>query len=251
MDRESISFVVPLRGRKDQILGFIYNIKKYYKDFEIIFCNQADDMLFRKGQLSNLGFKKAKFNIIAFINVDYRFLDYVDIVKEMEEHKSPFIPFVKGKRIVEPSLGKYRVVDEEHIPHVGAVGGCQIFTREQFIKSGGHTNLIFGWGPDDVVMSQRISFVFTAHPHVMGHILHGKTGSYVALRGINQLQSFNPPTIPEKDSFEHTIADEIGSKYIESNIVEYSFRNIRVTENFEYMDRYNKQCNYEKKELGL
>jgi len=250
MSEKSISFIVPLRDREDQVSGFIYNIKKYYKDFEIIFCNQADKLLFRKGQLSNLGFKKAKFDIVAFINVDYRFLDYVDIVKEINEYKNPFIPFTKGKRIKEPSLGNYVVIEENHV-NMGGVGGCQIFTKEQFIKSNGYTNLIFGWGPDDVAMSQRTTFVFTKYPHSMGHIFHSKGGSYISLRTENRHQCFDPPATPVKDSFRHTAADELEHKIIESNVIRYNFKNIRVTDNFEYMDRYNAQCEFEKKALEL
>ena len=74
----------------------------------------------------------------------------------------------------------------------------------------------------------------------MGHIFHTKTGLYhhAAVKRRNQDLKMTDLSDrdPNKDGFEQTIADEIKRVVIESNIIEYKFRNIRVPEDFAYMN---------------
>jgi hypothetical protein len=75
----------------------------------------------------------------------------------------------------------------------------------------------------------------------MGHIVHSKGGSYfdpkVKLRNQN-LKMTDLQRDHSKDGFTQTIADEVGCIKVEPNIVEYKFRNIRVPEDFAYMNIY-------------
>jgi len=243
----NISFVVSCRGRLEMRPGFISNIRKYYPDSEILFCNQKDALLFRKGQLANLGFKLVKHDIIAFINLDYRFMEYVDLIFELDKHKVPVIPFSDGRSVIENPLGIFKIVVRSN---PDSVGGCVVLTKEQFKESGGNTNLIFGWGPDDIVFAQRIG-KFKKLPYTMGHIQHSKNQAYRAMKNYNRRMCFCPPPKPELDAYYHTIADRVGSKVLSENIIQYDFINIRVSDDFGYMDKYNQQIVREKKVLGL
>lgn len=238
MDSKFTSFIVPLRDRRDQIPGFIYNIKKYYENFEIIFCCQNDNLLFRKGQLSNLGFKKAKYDIVAFVNLDYRFMSYVNLVEEVRRFDKPIVPFGFAARVTESSAGDINIV-RKALPSESC-GGCCVFTKEQFVKSCGNSNLIAGWGPDDNILRYRTNFR-KLNDVEMGHIVHSKGGSYfdpkVKLRNQN-LKMTDLQRDHSKDGFTQTIADEVGCIKVEPNIVEYKFRNIRVPEDFAYMNIY-------------
>lgn len=240
----NISFIVPCRGRDEMRPGFIFNIRKYYPEAEIIFCNQKDNLLFRKGQLSNLGFYKATHNLVAFINLDYRFMDYVDIASEMNKYQMPLIPFSCGKLVEELPIGTFKLI-EYHNPD--SVGGCVVTTKEQFEKSCGNTNLILGWGPDDIVFARRIGG-YKKLPYTMGHIKHAKTKEYLEMREFNRQMCYDPPTIPERDSHYHTKTEQVEKIILAENIIQYDFINIGVVSNFEYMDRYEQQI---KRELEL
>jgi len=236
---EPISFIVPLRDRREQIPGFLHNIKKYYKNFEIIFCCQDDRLLFRKGQLSNLGFKRAKYNFVAFINLDYRFMSGVDLVAQVRNFDRPIIPFGFSVRVTESDVGQLTIVRGK-LTNL-SFGGCCVFTRDQFIKSCGNSNLMAGWGPDDNLLAYRTNFCRVSDA-TMGHVVHLKTGVYfggdVKLRNQN-LKMTDPLRDRKKDGIDQTIATEQSCNTVELNIIEYKFRNICVPDDFEYMDLYS------------
>lgn len=253
MKYNGISFIVPIRGRMEMVPGFIQNIKDNFDNFEIIFCYQDDNLLFRKGQLSNLGYQYSTKDLVAFINVDYRFLSRVPIEKEMEINRVPLITFLYACRVREI---KGRVVEEKCGPS-RTPGGCQVFTREQFEKIGGHTNLILGWGIDDVVINIRVRQFYTAFhflPYRMGHVIHDKFVEYPKreyVKGCNCRVAIHPPSDPEYDSFRETEADLVGMKRSGPNIFLLSFTNIRVSRDFRERERYNAQLRMEKDVLKL
>lgn len=242
-----ISFIVSYRGRKEMMPGLIFNIQKYYPESEIIFCSQKDNLLFRKGQLTNLGFLLARHEIIASVNLDYRFMEYVNLIAELDKHKVPVIPFSFGKLIREKELGVFEIVLEGF--NHDSVGGCVVLTREQFAKSGGNTNLILGWGPDDIVLARRMGS-YKKLPYTFGHVEHPLT-SGGPMKARNRHVCYNPPTKPKLDGYTHTIADKVGRTSLQKDVVLYDFANIRVSNDFGYMDKYNQQLAAERKVLGL
>lgn len=244
----NISFIVACRGRTIMRFGLISNIKKYYPDSEIIFCNQKDNLLFRKGQLTNLGFRLAKNEVVASINLDYRFMEYVDLISELAIHKVPIIPFSHGKLILEHAPNTFEIVLDGF--NHDSVGGCIVLTREQFEKSGGNTNLILGWGPDDIVFARRIGS-YKKLPYTFGHVKHPSASVDKTMMNHNRHVCYNPPTKPELDGYTHTIADKVGIIEYSKSVVQYDFTNIHVSEDFGYMDKYNAQLAVEKKMLKI
>lgn len=244
----NISFIVACRNRTSMRPGLIANIRKYYPNSEILFCNQRDKLLFRKGQLTNLGFKLAKYDIVASINLDYRFMEYVNLISELNNCKVPIIPFSKGKLIAEVAPGNFKIILDGF--NHDSIGGCVVLTREQFEKSGGNTNLIFGWGPDDIVLARRLG-QYKKLPYTFGHVDHPSATADKSMRAQNRHMCYNPPTKSELDGYTHTIAQQVKSSIISKNIVQYDFTNIRVSQDFGYMDKYNKQRATERRLLGL
>jgi len=249
-----ISYIVSVRGRRDMFPGFIRNIKEYNEDFEIIFCCQDDNLLFRKGQLANLGYKKAKKDLISFINIDFRFLEFVPIVEEMNKIDAPVITFLYAAKVREGKDGK--LLETTQRGKSQTPGGCQVFTRNQFERCGGHTNLIMGWGIDDVVVNYRVKQFskFRYLPYCMGHVEHDKFVEYPRreyVKGRNTTVAMNPPSDPKFDSFMETIAEESGKTVLEDNVFEFKFRNIGVPDNFVEMKRYKEQLAMERDVLNL
>jgi len=249
----TITFIAPCRGRKGMRQGLLLNLEKYCTDYKVMFCEQADDLMFRKGQLANLGFVRSTTDVVAFINLDYRFLESIDLFAELEKAKKPIIPFLYATRVIENN-GK--IIEETPRGISGCPGGCQIFTKDQFIKCGGHTNLILGWGSDDVVLALRTKIVgspFVHLPYAMGHVVHNKTIEY---RGRSQMKLANRTVYLQYpdlqfDSFKETIADEVRHIVVSPNVETYLFTNIRVPDDFVEMQRYKVQLAHEKAILKL
>jgi len=176
-----ITFLVPCRGRISQIQGLVVNLEKYYKDFKVMLCEQADNLLFRRGQLLNLGFKRVDTDVVAFINADYRFMEYVDLLYELHLAKQPICPFSYACKVKESKPGN--LVKLTNVGRSNNTGGCQVFTKDMFIQCGGHTNLFLGWGPDDAVLTQRVKRIFSGDGfkklcYTMGHVQHDKFVEY-------------------------------------------------------------------------
>lgn len=252
--KETLTFIVPYRGRKEHLPGLLLNIKQHYKQAKIILCCQNDNLLFRKGQLANLGFLRAESDIVAFVNLDYRFIDHVDLVAEIEKRDHPIVPFLYSSAVLDGPNGSLKIVKEK--AGIGSYGGCQVFHRSQFEKIGGNTNLILGWGPDDVVLNQRTMRAGIPLERLlfkMGHVKHSKSGSYHLHKIVysNRIMSFNPPSNCKYDSFRETIAKEVCCKQSGPNVIEYKFKDIRIPEDFKEMTRYKRQLQLEKEVLGL
>ncbi|MHA1690359.1 MAG: galactosyltransferase-related protein [Candidatus Heimdallarchaeaceae archaeon] len=248
-----VTFIVPCRGRTEHLPGLLQNLERVTCSYKVMLCEQADNLLFRKGQLSNLGFKRAKSNIVAFINLDYRFLERIDLIAELKKAGKPIVPFLYATRVTE----KNGVITEHSKRGIsGCPGGCQVFTKDQFIKCGGHTNLILGWGSDDVTLALRAKSAgipFVHLPYTMGHVIHSKQDGYVGrarMKELNRTVCIRYPD-PEYDSFKETIADEVDHKIMTPIVEKYRFTNIRVPDDYKEMKRYRIQLTYERSILKL
>lgn len=234
-----LSFIIPIRGREDQIAGLEYNISKYFQDYnyEIIYVHQNDNKLFKRGQLCNIGFKEAKGEIIIFQDVDIRHFRKIDVKKLLEYYRAPFVAFDQITQIYEHKLGEYQNIKTEK--RINGWGACTVFNRKQFIESGGFSNLIFGWGAEDNILNERTHFKRLNQN--LGHVYHSasqdiKSKSYknnVSLwTSIKNIDS-------KKDGINQTIYN-INKKIKNSNILNLSVVNIRVPNDYEYISLYEK-----------
>lgn len=170
----NISFIVPLRGRETMIAGFEHNIQQMFGHYayEIIYVYQNDNKLFRRGQLCNIGFQAARGNIIIFQDIDIRHLRTFAPNTLLNQFQSPFVAFDKITQLEELAPGRYNFLETQERP--SGWGACAIFTREQFILSGGFSNLILGWGAEDNIMQKRAGFV--RYKQDLGHVKHPSMG---------------------------------------------------------------------------
>lgn len=169
-----ISFIVPLRGRENMIAGFEYNIQQIFGNYayEIIYVHQNNNKLFRRGQLCNIGFQAARGNIIIFQDIDIRHLRPIVPKTLLNQLQAPFVAFDKITQLEEFAPGHYNLLETQERP--SGWGACAIFTREQFILSGGFSNLILGWGAEDNIMQKRANFV--RYKQDLGHVKHPSMG---------------------------------------------------------------------------
>lgn len=165
-----ISFIVPSRNREEMHAGLEHNLQLVFKQYayELIYVTQNDAKLFKKGQLCNLGFLAARSNIVIFQDVDVRHLQAFDPIALLAHFGRPFVAFDRVSQINEPELGHYDIIETHERPF--GWGACNVFTHEQFRRSGGFSNLILGWGAEDNIMNDRIGFV--RYPQTIGHVYH-------------------------------------------------------------------------------
>jgi hypothetical protein len=229
----AISFITAMsKGRESQVEGFIYTLSSRYENYEVIIANQVDEGLVRIGQLRNLGYKKSVGELVVFIDIDIRLLEYIDFVKAMDTYQRPLIMFNKSFEIVEKVLGEYIL----H-PRGGFVSHCVgrllCFTREQFEACGGYSNLCLGWGWEDNVLCERAKL--KKIPGKIGHINHKWERGAVCHQKINKaVFKTDWERLATYDGIFQTIAEEIEEEKLAPHITRYDFSNITVPKNFEY-----------------
>jgi hypothetical protein len=148
--------------------GFVANISERYDDFEIILANQVDDGPFLRGQLCNLGFLESVGSLIIFEDIDIRFFDRIDFVAFMKRINHPFVPFDCTVDVEILPDGSFKRGNKRE--RLSGFGACAVFTREQFEKSNGFSNLPIGWGAEDNIMNTRVRY--QRIPGSIGHISH-------------------------------------------------------------------------------
>ena len=233
-----ISIITPIRGREEMKPGFEVNMRKAFpgKELEIIYVEQDDVSPFLRGQLINLGFRYSRAPVVVLHDVDCRHLGVIDLTPLKE---GPFSPWDRLAQID----------DERHLLFPETVcrdaelrpsgwGGCNILTREQFILSGGFSNLPLGWGGEDNILAARANL--TRVPGVLAHRRHGgevcserirKHGNRPpsAVRNSNLVKT-DSERDKNLDGYAQTIADVCRG----GNILRC--RNIRTSEGFEYRE---------------
>jgi len=235
-----ISFIIPIRGRDDQIKGLEYNINKYFENFsyEIIYVYQNDNKLFKRGQLCNIGFKESRGEIVIFQDIDIRHLRYISFKEILNNFKKPFVAFDKITQLHENELGKYEIKQTEERPF--GWGACSIFYREQFMISGGFSNLIFGWGAEDTIMNERSNYY--RYCQDLGHVWHEPMRFNVDIHNAkwynNNKEMFYSDGNRDKykDGYVQTLYNV--EKIQNDNIQILNVDNITVPDNFEYMELY-------------
>ena len=237
-----ISFIVPInQDRLYMLEGLTYNIRKCYQgnEYEIVIVEQNNDEPFKLGQLRNIGFKKSSGNTIAIIDADIRFIEKIDFEEMINRMKRPFVPWSYLITIIEDDF-KNPIITDEKLKRPGH-GGCIVFKRLEFEQSGGYSNLLIGWGAEDSIISIRCPL--TKLGMEIYHVSHkkqsGKFGVNSKATEHNQ-RMYNSDSQRDKmqDGYKQTIFDEIVVSD-SGTIKHYIISNIRVNNDFKYMDIYN------------
>jgi len=240
----------------DRLPGLVYNIKSLYgvSGCEIIVAEQDSNEGFKLGQMRNLGFKKSKGDIIVFIDVDMRFKEKLDFKKLLSQMGEPFVAWRLISQIEERTIGNYKVISKGKISY--GEGGCIVLTRKQFMDSCGYSNLFIGWGKEDHLLCYRFSkYRFTKLNVEMYHVIHEKDRKSWgvapnALEHNTRMVSTDVRRKKSLDGYEQTVAKEKLVK-LDGMVMHYFFSNVRVPEDFAYMDLYDKTESFNLKKQGM
>ena len=243
-----ISFIIPLRGREDQIDNCLKNIDNYYSsyDYEIIISYQKDNFLFKKGQLINLAAKKANGSMFVIQDVDARHLRKLDLYR----HHHGFVGFNKREIVLDIGDG---FVERTGKYISRGIGSLFIISKQRFFESYGFSNIYFGWGAEDYSFAWCRAKLHMS-PGVLGHVNHPralnlkKDSPEWRKISLNYLKLERSQHIDYScDSVYHTIADEVESERISEKVMIYYFSNIRVSEDFGQMEWYSKQVEIDRR----
>lgn len=199
---------------------------------------------FKLGQIRNLGFKKSIGDIIVFFDVDIRLPKKIDFASALLEKKLPIVCWkyitqieddINYKKLSKPKEG------------VGKAGFFAL-TREQFESVNGYSNLLIGWGKEDNLLEKRFDHEFVRMDEEIYHIKHEQSRELWRVAGSaikHNLQILRTDSKRDKlnDGFAQTIADEHELDFI--GYKHYIFSNVRVVEDFEYKDEFEKLSKYE------
>ena len=241
-----VSFLIPLRGRQNQIDNCLTNIEICYGnyEYEVLFAYQDDDTLFKRGQLINLVAKKAKGNVFVIQDVDTRHLRRINLNKIREG----CVGFSKRETVFDIENGRIKKTGK----YLSAgSGSLVIVTKQKFFDSHGFSNVYFGWGYEDISFAQcraNLSYL----KGILGHAYHSpnKSKENLAKNYLLNRSYFSFERIYNNfitDSAVHTMANEREQNNSGQKNITYYFSNIRVTSDFGQKDWYQKQIDIEKR----
>ena len=258
-DTDIISFIIPNRGGTaiDKVCD---NIKEVYKRYnkEIIIIEQADDSIFKKGQLYNIAVKNCNGTWIALCDNDIIHFNEIDLFGQYKRFKnSPFLGFDATTQV---SYSNGKLIKNSTEKRPWGYGAFFFMHKNDFLKVNGFSNIYLGWGAEDTEFGARISncksTVFTPNvPRLkqsIGHITHPRRQN-INLENSNLNHSYyksRNSRDPRYDGYLQTVGNIVSDTIIDD--VRYiKVNNIGVTKNFKYMDLLNAHLRTCKNEVNL
>lgn len=132
-----ITIIVPYRDRAEHLAAFIPHMKHFFSErkirYKIVVVEQADNKLFNRARLLNIG--------VLLCPGDYYAFHDVDKLPIKADYSFPDRP--------------RQIAPNPHQTH-SYFGGVTLFNHADFIKAGGYSNRFWGWGGEDNEMMFRL-----------------------------------------------------------------------------------------------
>lgn len=144
-----IAIVVPYRDRMPNLKLFLLNMHPFFAnqlmDYGIYLIEPLANLTFNRGLLMNVGFNEALKD--SMYHWDCFFFHDVDMIPEDQRNLYTCDDNIPKHYAVAVSKWKYRTNGYFSQYY----GGINAFTREQFTKINGFSNVYFGWGGEGKV----------------------------------------------------------------------------------------------------
>ena len=141
----SNAIIIPYRDRRKHLEYFIDNtvplIQKHLPHTKVIVVEQANDKLFNRGKLLNVGFMEYKDKTKYFFTHDVDINPTEDILKEY------YIYSVPSKKVWGIYTSAYNTL-----------GGIIKIRSQDIFMANGFPNDIWGWGAEDKALQNRTEF---------------------------------------------------------------------------------------------
>ncbi|KAI0216085.1 Beta-1,4-N-acetylgalactosaminyltransferase bre-4 [Lamellibrachia satsuma] len=148
--RQRVAVVIPFRDRDEHLRILLQNLhpvlQRQQLEYQIFVVEQAFPHIFNKASLMNVGFLAAQklidFDCIVFHDVDMLPAD----------DRQPYTCFHSPAH-----MGAFVDKYEYGGSYVPMFGGVTVFTKGDYTRVNGFSNLFYGWGGEDDDMRQRIA----------------------------------------------------------------------------------------------
>lgn len=145
---EKVAVIIPFRSRFKHLYIMLHNVisllQRQFVDARIFVIEQAMSTMFNRASLFNIGFLEAlkidKYDCFIFHDVDLVPTNDMNLYR-CDENPVHFAA----------AMDKYRY----ELPYKQYFGGVVGFTKQQYLKINGNSNLYFGWGGEDDDLYER------------------------------------------------------------------------------------------------
>ncbi|XP_063788210.1 beta-1,4-galactosyltransferase 1-like [Pseudophryne corroboree] len=146
---QKIAIVIPFRNREPHLNVWLHNmhpfLQKQQADYGIYVVEQFGDSKFNRAKLMNVGYSEAvneyDYNCFIFSDVDIIPMDHRNLYR-----------CSKNPKHMANSLDKFNF----RLRYKTVFGGVVAFSKEQFLKVNGFSNVFWGWGGEDDELYQRV-----------------------------------------------------------------------------------------------
>ncbi len=139
--------LIPYRKREKHLKHFLENtvplLRKHFENPKIVIIEQANDKLFNRGLLLNIGFKE---------NLNYEDSLFFTHDVDVNPREQTIITYYKD------NIPDENTIKGIYTSRFNTLGGVICFKKEPFLKINGFPNNFWGWGIEDKVLQNRAEF---------------------------------------------------------------------------------------------
>ncbi|CAH8648891.1 unnamed protein product [Schistosoma curassoni] len=148
---EKLAVIVPYRNRDIHLRMFLGHMHAFLRNqllmYTIFVINQDGETHFNRALLLNVGFIESK----RVTNFDCFIFHDVDLLPEDDRNS---YRCANQPRHLSVAVDKFNY----RLPYLTIFGGAVAFTKKQFEKVGGFSNMYFGWGGEDDDLYARVVY---------------------------------------------------------------------------------------------
>ncbi|KAI0222737.1 Beta-1,4-N-acetylgalactosaminyltransferase bre-4 [Lamellibrachia satsuma] len=147
--RQRVAVVIPFRDRDEHLRILLQNLhpvlQRQQLEYQIFVVEQAFPHIFNKASLMNVGF------LAALKLIDFDCIVFHDVDMLPADDRQPYTCFHSPAHMG-AFVDKYKY-GRKYVPKFG---GVTVFTKGDYTRVNGFSNLFYGWGGEDDDMRQRI-----------------------------------------------------------------------------------------------
>ncbi|KAG8454688.1 hypothetical protein GDO86_001056 [Hymenochirus boettgeri] len=147
--RQKVALIIPFRDRDSHLRNWLYYMHPFLKaqqaDYGIYVVEQSEGSMFNRAKLMNVGY------VLASNDYDYNCFIFTDVDIIPMDQRNLYRCSSNPKHMAN-ALDKFNFI----LPYPNLFGGIVAFTKEQFTKVNGFSNMFWGWGGEDDELYQRV-----------------------------------------------------------------------------------------------
>lgn len=203
--------IIPFRNRENHLKYFMENsvplLKKHLINLKIVIVEQANDKLFNRGALINIGFNDNLNNNTLYFTHDVDVNPNEDTIVNYYINNNLLIDTIKGI----------------YTSKCNTLGGIICFNKNTFQKINGFPNNYWGWGTEDKALQNRAEFYkITIQKNIISNSELEKTSFTI----FNDNHNRTHENLSHKTDFEYRFFHHLANKEKETHILNSGLNNL-------------------------